>query len=338
VSREWRRLGRTNVRLSPVGLGGVPLGEIYHCIAEPDADETLSAAWDSGIRYFDTSPWYGRGLSELRFGRLLRQKSRADFVLSTKVGRTFHRPQEPATFRGDFWKGGLRFEHRFDYTYDGIMRSYDQSMMRLGLNTLDLLLIHDLDVAEIGSNDLVQHHFRDLERSGWRALEMLRTFKEIAGIGAGVNIMGTIPEFLRRFDLDFFLVAMPFTLLDQAPLEEEFPMCASRDVGVIVGSPFASGILATGTRVADPYYNYMPATPDVIDKVRRIEAVCAHHRVPLKAAAFQFPLRHPLVASVVSGAGSAAQAAENAGLLSVAIPESFWSDLKNEGLVHPLAH
>ena len=325
------------MELSPVGLGGVPLGEIYRVVPEPQARATLDTAWDAGIRYYDTSPWYGRGLSELRFGAMLRHRPRSEFVLSTKVGRTFHRPQDYATFKGAFWKGGLPFEHRFDYTYDGIMRSYDQSLMRLGLNSIDLLLIHDLDVAEIGSEDLVKQHFTDLERSGWRALETLRHYGEIAGIGAGVNIMGTIPEFLRRFELDFFLVAMPYTLLDQAPLEHEFPLCLERGVGVVIGSPFASGILATGAGAPNAQYNYVPATPSILDKVRRIEQLCADFGISLKAAAYQFPLRHKIVASVVSGADSPQQAEENAGLVRVAIPDAFWSALRQTGLVHPAA-
>jgi D-threo-aldose 1-dehydrogenase len=333
-----RSLGKSGVQLSPVGIGGVPLGEIYAKIPEQEAQKTLEAAWDGGIRYYDTSPWYGRGLSELRFGAMLRQKPREEFVLSTKVGRTFHRPGDPATFKGEFWAGGLPFQHRFDYTYDGIMRSYDQSLMRLGINTVDMLLIHDLDVAEIGSTDLVKAHFTDLERSGWRALESLRRYGEIKAVGAGVNIMGTIPEFLNRFDMDFFLVAMPYTLLDQEVLDHEFPMCQERGVGVVIGSPYASGILATGTTSQrTPFYNYVPATPEIIEKTRKIERVCERHGVPLKAAAYQFPLRHPIVASVVSGGGSAAQATENAAQVEVPIPEDFWAELHRDALLHPLA-
>lgn len=330
-----RKLGRTDVMLSPVGIGGVPLGEIYARIPEATARDTMEAAWGAGIRYYDTSPWYGRGLSELRFGNLLRQHPRDEFVLSTKVGRTFYRPRNPQSFVHEFWVGGLPFEHRFDYTYDGLMRSYEQSQMRLGIPEIDLLLIHDLDKAEIGSDDLVQHHFRDLERSGWRALENLRRSGEIRGIGAGVNILGTIPEFLRRFDMDFFLVAMPYTLLDQQVLNDEFPLCAERNVGIIIGSPYASGILATGAAAQSPMYNYIPATEPVLEKVRRIEAVCAAFDVPLKAAAYQFPLLNPLVASVVSGGGSRAQAEENARMVSIAIPPEFWAELKARGLVHP---
>jgi D-threo-aldose 1-dehydrogenase len=328
-----RLLGRTEVALSPAGLGGVPLGEIYAKLPEDVSRATMAAAWDAGIRYYDTSPWYGHGLSELRFGELLRQKNRSDFILSTKVGRTFHRPENPQTFKSDFFAGGLPFDYRFDYTYDGIMRSYEQSMMRLGLNAIDLLLIHDLDEAEIGSRDLVDQHFRDLEKSGWRALEILRSYGEIHGIGAGVNILGTIPAFLKRFDLDFFLVAMPYTLLDQDVLDEEFPLCRERGVGVVVGSPFASGILATGTGVDTPYYNYVPATQDVIAKTRAIEAVCGDFDVSLKSAAYQFPLLHPIVASVVSGAANAEQAHENAGLVRDPIPKEFWTELVMRKLV-----
>ena len=142
----------------------MPLGEIDAPVPEEEARATLDAAWDAGIRYYDTSPWYGRGLSELRFGVMLRQRPRGDFVLSTEVGRTFHRPTGPRAFVREFWAGGLSFEHRFDHTYDGLMRSYEQSQMRLGLPEVDLLLIHDLDRAEVGSDDLVAHHLRDLER------------------------------------------------------------------------------------------------------------------------------------------------------------------------------
>ncbi|WP_119271248.1 aldo/keto reductase [Taklimakanibacter deserti] len=332
-----RRLGRTQLSLPAFGLGCAPLGELYAPIPEAVARETLCAAWDGGIRYYDTSPWYGRGLSELRLGQLLRRKPRREFLISTKIGRTFHRPRDPDNFVGDFWQGGSPFEQRFDYTYDGVMRSYEQSMMRTGLNRFDLLLIHDLDIAEMGSGDLVAHHFRDLERSGWRALEMLRREGEIEGVGAGVNILGTIPEMLKRFDLDAFLVAMPYNLLDQRPLDAEFPLCAERSAGIIIGSPFASGILATGSKAQKPLFNYAPAHPEIIAKVRSIEVVCARYDISLKAAAMQFPLRHPLVASVIFGAIGRSQALENMALFSCPIPEAFWQELRDLSLIHPLS-
>ncbi|WP_454812492.1 aldo/keto reductase [Labrys neptuniae] len=332
-----RRLGKTSVMLTPVGLGGGPMGDMFENLDEEKVRATFRGAWDAGIRYFDTSPWYGRGLSELRFGEALRQRPRSDFILSTKIGRTFHRPKDVDNYKGPFWYGGLSFQERFDYTYDGVMRAYEQSQMRLGINRIDLLLIHDLDVPHVGSADLVAQHFLDLERSGWRALEMLKHYGEIRGIGAGVNVLGTIPEMLKRFDLDFFLVAMPYTLIDQGPLDLEFPLCQERGVGVVIGSPFASGILATGAGVPTPYYRYTPAAPEIIEKVRKIEAVCVAHNVPLKAAAFQFVLRHPIVASVISGAVTPEQARENVSLLGVAIPDAFWSDLRQQGLIHARA-
>ena len=328
-----RTLGGTGVELTTFGLGCAPIGGLHAHVPDADARETLDAAWAGGARYYDTSPWYGRGLSELRLGEHLRAQPRDAYVLSTKVGRTFHRPCDALGYRSEFWKGGLPFEHRFDYTYDGVMRSYEQSLMRLGLNTVDLLLIHDLDVAEIGSPDLVAHHLTDLERSGWRALRRLRDEGEIKGLGAGVNITGTIPAMLDRFDLDFFLVAMPYTLLDQEIARTEFPKCAARGVGVVIGSPFASGILATGSGAARPLYNYEPANGAVVERVQRLEAMCESHGVPLKAAAIQFPLRHPLVASVITGAVSGAQVVENARMARIEIPEAFWDDLKAQGLI-----
>jgi len=286
IAGPLRPLGTRSVSLPAVGMGCAPLGGLRAPVSEEAADSALRAAWDAGVRYFDTSPWYGRGISELRLGRFLRQFPRQDFILSTKVGRTLHRPVDAANYRSEFWMGGLPFEHRFDYTYDGIMRSYEQSLMRLGLNTVDSLLIHDLDLSELGgSSDIVEHHMRDLERSGWRALESLRHYAEIGAVGAGVNICGTIPELLQRFELDFFMVAMPYTLLSQEPLEDEFRLCRERGVGIIVGSPFASGILATGSRSARPLYYYVPADEAMIAKTRRIESVCARREVPLKAAA-----------------------------------------------------
>jgi D-threo-aldose 1-dehydrogenase len=330
-----RRLGRTTIEVPAFGLGCAPLAGLQAPVAEGAADALLETAWAQGVRYYDTAPWYGRGLSELRTGRMLRQAPREQFVISTKVGRTFHRPQNPDTFRSAFWAGGLPFEHRFDYTYDGVMRAYEQSLMRLGLNRIDILLIHDLDLAELGSEDLVARHLRDLETSGWRALESLRTAGEVRALGAGVNIRGTMATMLARFDLDLFLVAMPYTLLDQAVLDDEFPLCHSRGVGIVVGAPYASGILATGAAHPGSLYNYEPAPSEVIAKVAKIEALCERHSIPRQAAALQFPLRQPQVASVIAGAISSDQLQANLAWMRVPIPEAFWDELRASGLVHP---
>ena len=330
-----RRLGRTSIELPIFGLGCAPLAGLQAPVAESAADSLLETAWATGVRYYDTAPWYGCGLSELRTGRMLRQAPREQFVISTKVGRVFHRPPNPNTFKSGFWAGGLPFEHTFDYSYDGVMRAYEQSLMRLGLNRIDILLIHDLDLAELGSEDLVARHLRDLETSGWKALESLRASGEVRALGAGVNIRGTMAAMLARFDLDLFLVAMPYTLLDQAVLDDEFPLCQSRGVGIVVGAPYASGILATGAAHPRPLYNYEPAPSDVIAKAAAFEALCARHSVPLQAAALQFPLRHPQVASVIAGAISSDQLQANLAWMNVPIPGAFWDELRASGLVHP---
>ncbi len=326
-----RRLGRTDVRLAPLGFGGAPIGELYEKLSEEVVEQTLAQAYGCGVRYFDTSPWYGHGLSEHRVGHFLRRQPRADFVLSTKVGRVYRAPTDPQRLDTAPWVGGLPFELRFDYSYDGILRSYEDSLQRLGLNRVDLLLIHDLDL-NYHTPEGVQDCLKQLEQGGWKALDELKSAGRIRGIGAGVNQMGTIPRFLDRFDLDFFLVAMPYTLLDQAPLREEFPRCAERGVGIVIGAPFASGILATGA-AAGAKYAYAAAAPEILDKARGIEAVCRRHGVPPAVAALRFPLAHPSVAAVIPGAVSPGQVSANVLGLRGAVPVDLWRELKAEGLL-----
>lgn len=331
-----RPLGRSGVRLPQLGLGGAALGDLFEVIAEPDAAATLQAAWEEGVRYFDTAPWYGRGQSEHRLGRALYRRPRGEFTLSTKVGRVFRAPVSDAhateILEGGSWRGGLAFAHVFDYSYDGIMRSYEDSQQRLGFARIDLLIIHDLDAANHGSQARVRAHLDTLSTDGFRALENLKRAGAISAIGAGVNDPGTILPFLERFDLDFFLVALRYTLAEQAVLDAEFPACQKRGVGIVVGGVFNSGILATGP-VAGSRYNYAPASAEERDKVRRIEAVCRRHHVPLPVAALQFPLHHPIVASVIPGALSPDQVRRNIAALRHEIPDDLWAALKDEGLL-----
>ncbi len=327
-----RRLGRTDVTLSQLGFGGAPLGELFETVAEATARRTVETAVELGVRYFDTSPWYGHGLSEHRLGQVLRGQPRQSFVLSTKVGRVYSAPGPAQAPEGGPWVGGLPFQLRFDYGYDGILRSYEDSLQRLGLNRVDLLLVHDLDSTYHGDPETLKGHFLQLERSGWKALEELRKSGGIGGIGFGVNQLGAIPHVLERFDLDFFLVAMPYTLLDQETLLDEFPRCQARNVGIIIGAPFASGILATGL-VEDAKYNYAPVSEDVARKVSRLEARCQRNGVPLAAAALQVPLGHPSVAAVIPGALSPEQVDANVRLMRVEIPGEFWQELKRDGLL-----
>ncbi|MDQ3553391.1 MAG: aldo/keto reductase [Chloroflexota bacterium] len=326
-----RRLGRSAVEVTELGFGGASIGELFVRVSEADAAATLAAAWDAGVRYFDTAPWYGRGLSELRTGAALRDQPRSAYTLSTKVGRWL-RPSAAADFDGAPWLGGLPNEVVFDYTYDGIMRSVEGSRLRLGVTRFDAAYIHDLDRLYF-DRPTMDAHFRDLASSGWRALEELRASDQIGAIGAGINDLGLMPRFLDIGDIDAFLVAMPYTLLDQEVLEVEFPACVERGVGFVIGAVYASGILAKGP-VAGAKYAYADPSVEVMEKTRRIAAVCARHGVPLAAAALQFPLGHPSVASVIPGASSPGQQARNVEAFQTVIPDELWAELKHERLLH----
>jgi D-threo-aldose 1-dehydrogenase len=327
-----RQLGRTDVTVTELGLGTAPLGDLWDIVDEGEAGALLGAAWDGGVRYFDTSPWYGKGQAEHRVGRALYRKPRDRFVISSKVGRTLRRPLKAGPFDRSEWLGGLEFDAVFDYSYDGVMRSFEDSLQRLGINKIDVLLIHDLDTWHFKTEAKVGPYMNQLFTSGWRALEELRDQGVIKGIGAGFNTMGTIPRYLDLFDIDFFLIAMRYTLLEQDVLDSEFVRCAERGVGIVVGGTYNSGILATGA-VPNAMHNYSPATPEILERVRRMEAVCGRHNVPLAAAALQFPLGHPIVAAVIPGAISRAQVAQNLAAFNHPIPSDLWAELKHEGLL-----
>jgi len=329
---ETKILGNTGVKTPLLGFGGAPLGELFEKVEHLQAVETLNEAYDSRIRYYDTAPWYGHGLSEHRLGNLLRQKHRHDFILSTKVGRVY-RPfkGDPVLFDGSPWIGGLPFEWRFDYSAAGFERSFLDSTMRLGLNRIDILVIHDLDSSYHGKS--VSKKLHELE-SGMDWLKTMKNSNVIQAFGAGINDIEMIPLFLEHFELDFFLVAMPYTLLNQGPLEEIFPECERRSVGIIIGSPYASGVLATGSR-EESKYGYANVSEEIRKKVKSIELICDAHGIPLKAAALQFPLAHPLVSSVIPGALKDTQVLENIEMLKRPVPPEFWIELKQTGLLHP---
>ena len=338
---EKRSIGRTGLSVTALGFGGVGLGQRVGVISEAQADATMDAALQAGIGYFDTSPWYGHCLSEHRTGRVLRQQPRDGYVLSTKVGRLFFRPDDPAGYKTKSWVDGLPFDYRFDYTADAIKRSYEDSLLRLGVNRIDMLFVHDLDDRldkgdangiEIGG---MEGAIEQLDKGGgWQELADMRARGEIAAIGFGINYTGLIPRFLERFDPDMFLVAMPYTLMDQDALDAELPLCAERGISAVIGSVFSSGITATGAG-SDAVYGYRPPTDGVLAKLQGIEAVCARHGVPMRAAALQFPLFHPVVASIIPGAMAPEHVMENAALMEHAIPSDFWAELKSERLMHP---
>jgi len=331
-----RPLGPLSTAVTELGFGGAPLGDAHGAIPDPQAHATLERAWSDGIRFFDTAPWYGHTKSEHRFGQFLRTRVRDDYVLSTKVGRVYSRPSDLDTFAdweyGRRWQGGLEFIFKFDYTAAGVRRSYEDSLQRLGLNRIDCLVIHDLDHTHQKSEDGVRRALEQLETGGgFQELATLRGRGEISAIGAGINPTGMIPRFLERFDIDYFLVAMPYTLLDQSALHSEFPLCEKHGAQVVIGAVFASGILAGGRA----QYGYRPASPEVVEKVKTLEELCGRYAISLRAAALQFTLAHPLVAAAIPGAESPEQAAGIGAAYQETVPGEFWEELRRARLVHP---
>ena len=332
TSAASKQVGSTRLSLPAFGFGAAHLGELYAKIDETQSRATMDAAWDAGVRYYDTAPWYGRGLSEHRLGGFLRTKPRNDFKVTTKVGRQLVRPKDPKTFDRSPWLGGLNFEVLWDYSYDGIMRSYAQALQRLALDTVDALVIHDLDIAYHGEHFAQRQ--KDLRDSGIKALQELKKAGDIQAYGMGINTDEALEQVATQVELDFCLVAMPYTLLDQRSLKRGMAELAKRGASVIIGAPLASGILATGSAGAQ-HYAYGKASPDVQAKVLGIEAVCKAHNVALPAAALQFVLAHPIVTSVIPGAAKPSEVTQNVAHVNAAIPAGFWSDLKAQKLIDP---
>ncbi len=326
---DRRPLGKSSLQVTQLGFGGAPLGDFYARLPEPQAIATVEAAYAAGLRLFDTSPLYGNGLSEHRFGHVLRQKPR-DVVLSTKVGRWL-RPRPEADIDRGWFKGGLNFEAVVDYSYDGTMRSIEGSLQRLGLNAVDVLLIHDVDVWTYGVEQY-ETNFRTAMAGAYKALDELRSAGTIKAIGIGVNEIEPCLRFARAGDFDCFLLAGRYTLLEHAALEELLPLCAAKTIGIMLGGPYNSGILATGA-IPDAKYNYFPAPPEIMARVARIEAVCERHAVPIAAAALQFPLGHPSVSSMIPGAVTSQEVERNIALMRIVIPADLWAELKHEGLM-----
>ncbi len=332
-TRAWDRLGNGGLAFTELGFGSGPLGNLMRAISEDEAQATLHAAWDGGIRYFDTAPLYGLGLSETRLNRFLREKPRDEFVLSTKVGRLIaHCSPEERAGVGMFHDVPTRREI-FDYSYDGVMRSIEDSFQRLGVDRFDILLAHDLDVFTHGSKATSDRHIDAFMGSGYRALVELRDAGAIRAFGAGVNEWEVCQALAERGDFDLFLLAGRYTLLEQEALDSFLPLCEERGIGIILGGPYNSGILATGA-VPGAYYNYDAAPPAILERVRKIEAVCKTHDVPLIAAALQFPLFHPSVVSIIPGGQSPSQVHSNLAVLErPPAPPAFWAELKAKNLL-----
>ena len=330
---ERRKIGTTNLEVTELGLGGAPMGGFRAKISDAEATALTDAAYDGGVRYFDTSPFYGYGRSELRMGAALRNKPREEFVLSTKVGRILHamKPgeQKPADFRDNGLPG---FAPVFDYTYDGVMRSLEHSHLRLGLAKIDIALIHDVDFWTIKDRKLLYERFKTVMDGGFKALDELRKAGVIGAIGVGINESDTSLRFIKAGDFDCMLLAGRYTLLEQGGLAEFLPECVKRNVSVILGGPYNSGILTGGVKPGATH-DYAAAPAPLIDKAQKIEAVCQRHSVELGAAAMQFPLFHPALCSVIPGALSSAEVKQNIARLSAKIPVELWSELKREKLI-----
>lgn len=328
-----RPLGRTALQVTELSVGSAPLGELYQRIATAQAVALLDSAADLGVNLFDTSPFYGAGLAEHRVGQALRERPRDSFLLSTKVGRWFERPgSKPHESSG--WAGGLQFNANLDYSYDGAMRSYEQSLLRLGMPRVDLLLIHDVDVFTHGTQHACNRRFDEAMNGAYRALCELRRCGDIKAIGVGVNEAEMCSRFAEAGDFDCMLLAGRYSLLEQGAVEQFLPLAKKKNIGVLLGGVFNSGVLASGAREGAKY-NYASAPPKVLQRVAQLEEVCKSHRVPLAAAALQFPLAHPSVSSVLVGASSPGEIAQNSEWLRLPLPGGLWSDLRGEGLVHP---
>ncbi len=331
-TRHWDRLGNGGLEFTEIGFGSAPLGNLYRAISDDEAHAILEAAWDGGIRYYDTAPLYGLGLSETRLNRFLRDKPRDEYVLSTKIGRLLHAcdPKDRDGF-GKWFDVPARNEE-YNYTYDGVMRSIEFSLERLGVHRIDMLFAHDLDVFNHGSWDVLEDYLTQFMDGGYKALAELRDQGVIKAFGAGINEWEPAQWLTERGDFDIFLLAGRYTLLEQQSLDSFLPLCEERGIGIVIGGPYNSGVLATGAKPG-AFYNYDPASQDILDRVGAIEAVCTDADVRMIDAAFQFPLRHPSVVSVIPGGQGISEMASNFQAARATIPESLWDALKSADLL-----
>jgi D-threo-aldose 1-dehydrogenase len=319
-------LPRGGLPLTRLGMGCAPIGGLYQATSDDAARAAIDAAWDLGLRYFDTAPYYGFTLSEHRLGAALRERPRGDYVVSTKVGRIMNpdasvRPGECG------WAAPLPFRPHYDYSYDGILRSHEDSLQRLGMERVDVLFVHDIGSATHGEQH--GHYWRQLTRGGgFRALQELRGKGRVRAIGLGVNEWEVVHAAMQECELDCTLLAGRYTLLEQAALAPLLDACARHGNAVVIGGPFNSGVLAGNGK-----FNYADAPADVLERVKAIAATCREFGVPLPAAALQFPMAHPAVVSCIPGARDVAELRQNAAWFDTPIPPALWQALKRDGLL-----
>lgn len=324
---EERNLGNSGLRVTSLGFGGAPLGAVGDRLSESAAAEIVSKAWSGGIRYFDTAPLYGHGLSEKRVGSALQAYDRDRFVLSTKVGRLLVPLSEGQ--RNPMMVDREPFAFRYDYSADSVYRSVEESLTRLGLDRIDVLLCHDIDTWTHGDDQ--PEIYQQAIAGALPAMVELRRQGVVGAIGLGVNEWQVCSRVMAEIDVDCFLLAGRFTLLEQEALDELLPACGDRGVSIIIGGPYNSGLL-TGVERRRATYDYRPVDDERWDRATRIGEICAAHRVDIRAAALQYPLRHPAVASVIPGVQSPDELAANIGFMGVEIPDALWYDLAEAGL------
>lgn len=330
ATRAWDRLGNGGLTFTELGFGAAPLGNLFNAISEAEAQAILQAAWDAGVRYFDTAPLYGMGLSETRLNHFLRDKPRDDYVLSSKVGRVLQAcPPESRDGVGK-WVDVPSRREIYDYSNDGVLRSLEHSLERLGLDRVDILYAHDIDIFNHGSQAAMLARLEEFMAGGYRALLRLREEGVIRAFGAGLNEWEPCDWLLARGDFDIFLLAGRYTLLEQGALGF-MDRAAAKGVGVVIGGPYNSGILATGPRPG-AHYNYAPAPEAVLERVGRLQAVCHAHGARLVDAAFHYPLRHPATVSVIPGGQGRLEMESNLQAAAATIPENLWQALRDEGL------
>jgi D-threo-aldose 1-dehydrogenase len=322
---ERRRIGRTALDVSVLGLGCATLGGSRIPVSRQEAEAIIRAAWAAGVAYIDAAPYYGFGQAERCVGDAMRWVPRDDWVMSTKVGRLLR----PCQITDESQRHPLPFEPVYDYSYDGIMRSFEDSLQRLGLGRIDILYVHDIGAMQHG-HEGHRRLMRILRESGYRALQELRSGGVVHAIGIGVNEREVLLEALEWGDWDAFLLAGRYTLLEQEPLEDLLPKCVEAGTSIVVGGPLNSGILA-----GRDTWNYKTAPPAVVSRVEAIKAACDSHRVPLAAAALQFPLAHPAVAAIIPGPRNVEEFHANLKLLQHPIPAQLWADLRAVGVLHP---
>lgn len=329
---QARTIGTTGLSVTEYSFGTAALGGLYRACPRDLAMETLQAAWDEGIRYFDTAPWYGFGRAERALGDFLRDQPKREWVLSTKVGRILF-PVADDRVPNYGYVDPLPFDVRYDYSYDGVMRSLELSYARLGLNRIDILYVHDIGAYTHGA-ERNAFHFKALMDSGLKALEELKSSGTIKAYGLGVNEVPICLDVMKHASIDCILLAGRYTLLDRTAVEELLPLCLERNTSIVAGGVFNSGILATGA-VEGAHFDYMPASNDVLARVRALAELASAHGVPLAAAAVQFPRRHPAVASVLIGTAKPSSLRRNAELLGTPVPDAFYAEASTYSLVAP---